>query len=142
MTMTERRTYHRTTLVAILVILLGGGVVEDVGASQRNEIVTRDAAAWGDCPADSVCLWDLANYDGRMVAFIHCCDWINLADHDFNNKMTSWRNRKSVDAKVAQWSDGNGDRLCLGSSSSNASVGSAWNNEATSIKIFSGSGAC
>lgn len=77
-----------------------------------------------------------------MVAFSGCCTWINLADHGFNNRMTSWRNRKDVDAKVAKWADGNGDRLCLNNNSSNASVGSAWNNEATSIKIFSGSGAC
>ncbi len=74
--------------------------------------------------------------------FNDCCAWVNLADLGFNNIMSSWRNRKAVDAKVAEFADGGGERLCLDSFSNSAWVGSAWNDRASSIRIFTGDGAC
>lgn len=104
-------------------------------------IVNLVPTAPSDCPIDWVCLWELSNYDGGMVQYRDCCSWYNLADVGFNNKASAWRNRKSVDAKVADNANGSGAILCLNSGSQAASMGS-WDNEATSIKIFSSSSAC
>ena len=104
-------------------------------------ILFPSMAAPSDCPFDYVCLWANAEYIGGMVAFRECCNWANLADVNFNNVASSWRNRKSVDAKVADFQDGNGNRLCLNNGSQSGSMG-AWENQATSLKIFSSSGAC
>lgn len=98
--------------------------------------------AASDCPVNYVCLWEHQDFNGQRVQYFSCCSWYNLADAGFNNIMSSWRNRKSVDAKVAENADGNGERLCLNDGGQNASVSAAWDNRASSIKIFSGSGAC
>ena len=126
----------RLALVVVVASLMTSA--GDVGAATSG----RSMAAYGDCPADHVCLWEDRDYSGQMIVVFSCCDWRNLADVSFNNRMSSWRNRKGIDAKVADFSDGNGDRLCLNNNSSSAFVGSAWNDRATSIKIFSGAGAC
>ena len=98
-------------------------------------------AAPSDCPFDYVCLWAHPEYIGGMVAFRDCCNWYNLADVAFNNNASSWRNRKSVDAKIADFQDGNGDRFCLNDGGQSGNMGN-WDNRATSLKVFSGSGAC
>jgi uncharacterized membrane protein len=92
-------------------------------------------AAFGDCPADYVCLWENTNYSGTMVGFTTCCMWFDLADYFFNNKTSSWRNRKSEDATLAKGTGGSGDRLCLDNNSSASSMPSGWNDVASSIRI-------
>lgn len=119
------------------------------GPKGRDRVVTRGGdvilfpsmAAPSDCPADYVCVWANPDFIGSMVALRDCCNWYNLADWGFNNATSSWRNRKGVDAKIADYSDGNGNRLCLNNGSQSGSMGN-WDNRATSLKIFSGSGAC
>lgn len=108
---------------------------------QGGEPIVQPLAA-NDCPVDYVCLWQDQDFNGARVQYLSCCAWYNLADVGFNNMMSSWRNRKSVDAKVAENADGNGERLCLNNGGQNASVSAAWDNRASSVKIFSGSGAC
>lgn len=100
------------------------------------------SADFTDCPAGWVCLWEHSNYSGQMVAFSECCSWKNLSDVSFNNVMSSWRNRKAVDAKIADFAGGDGDRLCLNSWSSDGWIGATWNDRASSIKVFSSDTAC
>jgi hypothetical protein len=112
------------------VVREGDGVIRFLGPTAPS-----------DCPFDYVCLWANPEYLGSMVAYRDCCAWNNLAGVGFNNAASAWRNRKSVDAKVADNADGNGAILCLNDGAQAATMGS-WDNMATSIKIFSGSGAC
>ena len=134
--------------VAVTILIVGSfpGPTQAEPVSQLvydngNVVVNLLPTAASDCPLDWVCLWENPDFLGRMVQYRDCCPWYNLADVGLNNAASSWRNRKSVDAKVADFADGNGNRLCLNNGSQSSSMG-AWDNQATSIKIFSGSGAC
>lgn len=111
------------------------------GALKGGDPVVVPLAA-SDCPVNYVCLWEHQDFNGGRVQYLSCCAWYNLGDVGFNNTMSSWRNRKTVDAKVAEGANGNGERLCLNDGGQNASVSAAWDNVASSIKIFSSSGAC
>lgn len=113
----------------------GVGPGEDPG-------VQISTVAFGDCPPDWVCLWEHTDFAGTMIQVHDCCGWLNLADVGFNNKMSSWRNRRGVDAKVAEFAGGGGERLCLNNGSSDNNVGAAWNDRATSVKVFASGTAC
>jgi hypothetical protein len=140
--------HRRMAVVGVVLSVLG--VALSVAPTHASDRIVREGGdvirylgptAPGDCPLDYVCLWTNQDYLGSMVAYRDCCAWNNLAGVGFNNIASSWRNRKSVDAKVADNADGNGAILCLNDGSQAASMGS-WDNQATSIKVFSGSGAC
>jgi hypothetical protein len=70
------------------------------------------------------------------------CDWSNLAPMSFNDKMSSWWNAKSVDARWAYDAGGGGTKRCLQPFTSLNWVGSADNDEASSLKIFKNANAC
>lgn len=114
---------------------------EGVGPAEPSA-VEGSTVAFGDCPQDWVCLWEHTDFAGTMIQIQACCGWLNLADVGFNNKMSSWRNRRGVDAKVAEFADGGGERLCLGNGSSDNNVGAAWNDRASSVKVFASGTAC
>jgi hypothetical protein len=116
----------------------GGAIVLEIGPT-----------AFEDCPSGWVCLWEHVDYGGRMLRFSQCdvngdgqCDWQNLGPYDFNDKMTSWRNRKSVDAQWAHAAGGGGLRRCMDSFSSLSWVGALDNDKASSIIIRLGDGTC
>jgi hypothetical protein len=135
----------RTALVLGLVLVISGQAgtpSRDAGTELPEVRVLLAPVAASDCPSGWVCLWQHPDFEGAMVMFHDCCAWENLADYGFNNMMSSWRNRKSVDAKVAELANGDGARLCLRSSSMDSRVGSAWNDTASSAKVFASDGAC
>jgi hypothetical protein len=116
-----------------------GRVGRETGGVQWEVLQPAGAS---ECPSGWVCVWEDANFNGRMAMFHDCCAWNNLADNDLNNAVSSWRNRKAVDAKMATLADGEGDRLCLRSSSQDGSLGPTWNDTGSSLKVFAGDGAC
>ena len=134
-------------LVVALSILAVGSSPGSSFARERivmhggDVVVMRASLAPSDCPLDYVCLWENPDFIGGMVAYRDCCAWNNLANVGFNNVASSWRNRKGVDAKVANFADGNGALVCLNNGSQAGSMG-GFDNQATSIKVFSSSGAC
>lgn len=145
--MLHRRFVVLTLVLSLLVI--AGSAPSQADWRQGDRVVLNGGetilylvpTAPSDCPIDYVCLWANPEYLGSLVAFRDCCAWVNLADVGFNNSASSWRNRKAVDAKIADFQDGNGNRLCLNNGSQAATMGS-WDNQATSIKVFSSSAAC
>ena len=147
---TRDTTTSRRVAVGLAVALLASLALHEARAQTTDRIALPGGAGFlqvaptapSDCPLNYVCLWEHQDFTGAMVAYSDCCSWYNLGDAGFNNRMSSWRNRKTVDAKVADFADGNGDRLCLNDGGQNASVSVAWNDAATSIKIFSSAGAC
>lgn len=146
--MFQRRFVVPVLALALLAIASSAGT-SLAGSPKRDRVVMQGGdlilfpamAAPSDCPVDYVCLWANPEFIGGMVAFRDCCPWYNLADSGFNNVASSWRNRKSVDARIADFQDGNGNRLCLNSGSQAGSM-SGWDNQATSLKIYSSSAAC
>jgi hypothetical protein len=108
----------------------------------------------GACSAGFVCLWEDANYAGFRVILSLCdedgdgtCDWVNLGPLAFNDMMTSWKNRKSVDAKWAWDSNGGGTVRCMNAGSQNPELadniwGTGDNDEASSVKIFKSGTQC
>lgn len=116
--------------------------------------VVPGAPTDGACAAGLVCLWEDANYEGDRVTFASCdvdgdgtCDWANLGPYTFNDKMTSWKNRKSVDAKWAWDNNGGGTVRCMNAGSQNPELadniwGTGDNDEASSVKIFKSDTQC
>ena len=123
----------------------GGTIGLDVVASAPTD---------GNCPSGLVCLWENANYTGARLTASACdidgdgtCDWQNLAPFNFNDVMTSWKNRKSVDAKWAWDANGGGTVRCMNAGAQNPQLpdniwGTGDNDEASSIKIFKSSTQC
>ena len=129
-----------------------GDSVSFAGGSIVLDLV--DAPTDGVCPSGFVCLWEDANYEGARLIFSLCdvdgdgtCDWVNLGPLGYNDTMTSWKNRKSVDAKWAWDSGGGGTVRCMNSGSQNPELqdniwGTGDNDEASSVKIFKTSTQC
>lgn len=116
--------------------------------------VVPSALTDGVCPAGFVCLWEDANYGGVRMMFSLCdmdgdgtCDWVNLGPLGFNDTMTSWKNRKTVDAKWAWDNNGDGTVRCMNAGSQNPELadniwGTGDNDEASSVKIFKSGTQC
>lgn len=98
--------------------------------------------ALGDCPSNWVCLWQDSQYSGQMVQFQQCCQWQNLADYGFANRMSSWANNRDFDARWAFLPNGGGTVRCMDSHSSVSYVTDPYNDEAESIRILDTDTAC
>lgn len=108
----------------------GTKVLENVGPFDFSE-----------CPEGWVCLWDNPGYQGRMLQFQSQGYWQELSAYGFNDQTTAWGNRTGNDAKLAQNAGGGGTQLCLQPHSNNSEL-TGFNNEASSIKIFTTSTVC
>ncbi|HEV8564338.1 MAG TPA: peptidase inhibitor family I36 protein [Actinomycetota bacterium] len=132
-------------------------VDEDTVVFSGNSAIldlATDAPTDGVCPSGYVCLWENASYEGIRLMFSLCdvdgdgtCDWVNLGPLGFNDTMTSWKNRKSVDAKWAWDANGGGTVRCMNAGSQNPELadniwGTGDNDEASSVKIFKSSTQC
>jgi hypothetical protein len=136
----------------------GANVVDDDTVSFGNGAMILDVVASlgtdGVCPTGNVCLWADADYEGPRLMLSLCdvdgdgtCDWVNLGPHGFNDTMTSWKNRKTVDAKWAWDANGDGTVRCMNAGSQNAELadnvwGTGDNDEASSMKIFKSGTQC
>jgi hypothetical protein len=114
------------------VVLSGGHVIVDAPS----------AATDGVCTTGYVCLWRDAQYVGTRVMTNICCDWQNLAPFGFNDLMSSWKNRMTVDAKWSFNAGGGGTQLCMNSGSQNPQLSGANNDQASAVKIFTSASAC
>ena len=126
-----------------------GDTVSFAGGAIVLDLVTN-----GICPSGFVCLWEDADYEGVRMMFSLCdidgdgtCDWVNLGPLAFNDTMTSWKNRKTVDAKWAWDNGGGGTVRCMNAGSQNPELadniwGTGDNDEASSVKIFKSGTQC
>ena len=136
----------------------GAAIVDADTLSFAGGTVTLDlvpsAPTDGVCPSGSVCLWVDANYTGQRLTLSACdvdgdgtCDWVNLGPFNFNDVMTSWKNRKTVDAKWAWDANGGGTVRCMNAGAQNPQLpdnifGTGDNDEASSVKIFKSDTVC
>jgi hypothetical protein len=94
----------------------------------------------GDCAANFVCIWEKDNFTGRRLQF----DDIklrNLTDWGFNDKMSSWYNRRGLDARWYYDINGGGASRCMGDGARAAKLGGD-NDKASSLRIYGSSTAC
>jgi|GEM_PF-2489100 len=98
-------------------------------------------AAYSDCPNGWVCIWEHAYYEGQMLQFQDRGYWQNLSAYGFNDKTSSWRNRINQDARLAENTNGGGNRICMQPNSANPAL--AWFNDlASSIRLYKTSTVC
>ena len=133
---TANANQTRTTPVdrAIPAVPAGGMVVGDqVVFDGGRTTLSLGPAAYDDCPAGWVCLWEHRDFGGRMLKFQDCCTWQSLWTYSFANQASSSRNRKSVNAKIATGVGGAGTQLCLGANGHFVYLGDFHNDNAESI---------
>ena len=99
------------------------------------------AVAYGDCPAGWLCLWEHSNYAGRMLKFRDAGYWQNLTNYGFNDKMSSWRNRRGLDAEWSYHTGGGGTQRCMDNGAASSSLGGD-NDEASAIRIYNSTAIC
>jgi hypothetical protein len=121
------------------IVLAGGRVIVDAPS----------AATDGVCVTGYVCFWRDAQYLSTRVMTNVCdttgdalCDWQNLAPIGFNDVMSSWKNRMTVDAKWSFNAGGGGTQLCMNAGSQNPQLSGANNDQASAFKIFTSASAC
>jgi hypothetical protein len=93
------------------------------------------------CSAGYTCLYEHRDYGGRRLQW-RDVQLINLNDYGFNDKMSSWRNRNSRDARWYHDVGGRGTSRCMQAGASVSYVGSGDNDRASSLRIYSSSTAC
>jgi hypothetical protein len=98
-------------------------------------------AVFSDCPDGWVCIWEDANYSGRMLQFQDRGFWQDLTAYNFNDKTSSWRNRINQDAKLSEDIGGGGTQICMQPQSSNSLL-TGFNDKASSIKLFKTADVC
>ena len=121
------------------VILAGGHIIIDAPSVGTD----------GVCTTGYVCLWRDAQYLNTRVMTNVCdftgdgqCDWQNLILVSFNDVMSSWMNRMTVDAKWSFNAGGGGTQRCMNAGSQNPQLSAGNNDQASAVKIFMSSAAC
>jgi hypothetical protein len=118
--------------------------------------VRGDSIVWGDgaviltertslgiesCSANYVCLWTHANYGNPMIQFRDPGGY-NLTSYGFNDRMSSWYNRKSVDARWYYDVNQTGTSRCMNAGARVSYVGATDNDKMSSLRIYTTSSAC
>jgi hypothetical protein len=106
----------------------------DVAGLEALGIATDDSIA--GCLNGNLCLYVNEGYGGMLVQFNDCCPWENLSDYSINNAVSSWRNRRANDARLAAAVDGGGDKICLAAESASPEMPAGWENLASSARLL------
>lgn len=136
--LTRRALVAAAAVVAVVAVSIGPVLAEDESSG---------------CLTGYACLFENRDFnhgnDGRVLQFRQCnitgdsnCDWQDLANYGFNDQMSSWRNKKSADARWDWHSDGSGTDRCMDSLSRSSYVGDGDNDEASAIKVFDRDNVC
>ncbi|EME51657.1 peptidase inhibitor family I36 protein [Amycolatopsis decaplanina] len=96
--------------------------------------------AASNCQENYVCLYENRDFGGRRLQF-RSPDLKNLVDYGFNDQMSSWHNRRSVDARW-YYNIGGGTSRCMQAGARASYVGNADNDQATSLRIYTSGSAC
>lgn len=121
------------TAMALVLPAVGSAQAEPVSEPQMISSGTHSAAlAAADCPSGWLCLYEHADYQGRMLKF-RDNTWQQLSGYGFNDKTSSWKNRLGRSACLS-WNWPAGDRkISLSAGGSSAHMGN-WNDEASGVK--------
>ncbi len=93
--------------------------------------------AYKDCDAGYLCFWADKSYGGRRLQFQDQGLRNNMADYSFNDQMSSWRSRLSLDARWYYNTGGDGTHRCIESGAANSDVGAGgWNFDNDEMSSF------
>jgi hypothetical protein len=96
-----------------------------------------------ECSPGYTCLYEAANYGGRRLQWSdRPQDIDSLNAYGFNDQMTSWRNRNSVDARWYHNDNQRGTSRCMNANTSVTNVGTADNDKASSLRIYTNATTC
>jgi len=112
------------------------GVGKGLQPGQHQNPAAASAAAVIPCTAGYTCLYEHVNYGGRRLEWQDPGLLVNLADYDFNDQMSSWRN---LSGDAAIWyvdADGLGLAHCMPAGASDPWVGSSDNDQASSLRLL------
>lgn len=102
--------------------------------------------AYEDCASGYLCFWTDKSYGGRRLQFLDTGLRSNMADYSFNDQMSSWRNRRGLDARWYYDTSGNGTSRCITSGAANSDVGAGGlnfdNDEMSSFRIYGNATTC
>src|SRR5947209_7475635 len=86
----ERRQFKMTRRLRHLALALGvaGGAL-GFGLAPLSSAASASASS---CPSGYLCLFQDANFGGRMLQFHDGGYWQNLTNYGFNDQMSSWVN--------------------------------------------------
>ncbi|WP_340681455.1 peptidase inhibitor family I36 protein [Amycolatopsis coloradensis] len=97
-------------------------------------------SAASNCQANYVCLYEHRDFGGRRLQF-RDPGLKNLVDYGFNDQMSSWHNRRGVDARW-YYNIGSGTSRCMQAGARSSYVGNADNDQASSLRIYTSASAC
>ncbi|WP_163508099.1 peptidase inhibitor family I36 protein [Fodinicola acaciae] len=115
-----------------------------------NGSVILSPAVYGlsACDPGYVCLYETDNYNTgpydhnkRMLQF-NTIGYRNMYTYGFNDQMSSWYNRRGLDARWYYDDNKGGTSRCMGAGAKVAVVGAADNDKLSSLLIYSTSTAC
>jgi len=101
---------------------------------------------WLDCQSGYVCVWADSHYIGRRLQFASAGLRAEMADYSFHDKMSSWRNRNSRDARWYHDENGGGASRCMnnGARVSDLGPGSIFDDgdKMDSLRVYTNSTSC
>jgi len=97
--------------------------------------------SYSDCASGWLCLWRDADYKGKMWQFQSSGSWQNLNSYGASDEVSSWRNRRGLDAQLSWDVNGGGSKICLDSGAASSGLG-GWNDEASALRITNSSSYC
>ncbi|HEU0089439.1 MAG TPA: peptidase inhibitor family I36 protein [Pseudonocardiaceae bacterium] len=130
-------------VAALTALLVGGGGTANAAAAQTLQKPVGVPHATGGpsqaasgaraCPSGWLCLYEHANFQGRMLKFRDDY-WQQLSSYGFNDKTSSWKNRLNRNACLSKhWPAAGAPKLRLEAGACSARMGD-WNDEASGVK--------
>ena len=104
-------------------------------------LTLRSSLGIGNCFANYVCVWDHANFGNPILQFRDPGTY-NLTSYGFNDRMSSWYNRKSVDAHWYYDVNRGGQARCMNAGTKSSYVDGTDNDKMSSLYIYTTSNAC
>lgn len=89
----------------------------------ENNAASVESASYSGCPARYMCLYQHSKYRGRRLQFRDPGDHY-LSDYGFNDRTSSWRNRRRLAGRLYQHSDRGGASVCTQRYSASSHMGS------------------
>jgi hypothetical protein len=131
-------------VVGALGVLLVGQPAQASGRATTSVAAAGGVEAFAgsaDCGAGWICLFEDANYGGRVLRWSSPGTRIDhLRDYDFNDKLSSWVNNTDLDAMWYGDSSMGGQSHCIPSRSMSAHVNPG--DSASSLSVFTDDRAC
>lgn len=130
-------------------------VGKEVHWEKEQAVLSLEPMLISDCPSGWVCLFENVNFndqnhDGRtdpgtrMLRFSATGRWLYMATWNFNDKMSSWYNRRGLDARWYHnaWPQDPPPALCMNPGATASYAGSDHNDKMSMLWIYTNTTTC